>query len=407
MSDTEIVSSSSNKALLLIREVLFFSSLGFFLFKRLFCDVTLWNGQNPFWGEVDQQVDQICESYVPFILIACIVFAFFTTVPKLTRLLACAALIAIGKLVAVANEDSYFFVMTLLIVAAVGISAKKILTFTIGLNIPFLLYTVISSQIGRIENRIDPGRHREYLGYNWTTTPVMIFTYAVFAYLVLRKGKITIWEYLFLNAANFWFFYKTNTRFAFLIIFLLLTFLMVYRAIRDHVIQHSLYRNLFVVIPELCFIFVYGITMLYDPNSGIMLKLDSILSHRLRQCQYSIGKYGLLPFGQPITWVTIGQSTPDNPATYVDTAYLQTLLKFGYVTLIALLLLSSYILYRSFKEKKYALAIVFGCVLVFGLFEQQPFWAEYDVILLLAFADWAKIRDFSHDMPQIGLNRQL
>ena len=391
MPDTAIVCSPSNKVLLRVREILFFASLGIFLFKYLFCDVTLWNGQNLFWGEVDRQIDLICDSYVPLILIVSIVFAFFTTVPKLTRLFASASLIAIGKLVAVVHEDSYFFIMMLLIVAAIGISAKKILIFSIGLNIPFLVYTIISSQLGTIENRIDPSRNREYLGYNWTTTPVMIFSYAVFAYLIIRKGKINIWEYLTLNVVNYWFFHKTNTRFAFLIVFLLLFFLLIYRLVREDDSHHNLFKSLFVLIPSICFVGVYTVTELYTSGSGIMVKLNNILSKRLSQCQYALSKYGLKPFRQPITWVTIGQSTPDNPATYVDTAYLQTLLKFGYISLIALLLISTYILWRSFKCKGYSIAIVFACILVFGLFEQQPFWLEYDVVLLLLFADWSHL----------------
>ncbi len=383
--------SRNNKVLIQIREILFFVPFGLFLIKLLFCDVTLWNGQNEFLGIFDQKVDMLYDSYLPCVLLVCIAFAFFTSVPEPPKIIACVALIVIGKFVSIANENIYFYVFMLLIVAAYGISAKKILLFSLFVNLPLWLFTIVSSQIGKIENRIDPSRNREYLGYNWTTTPVMIFSYAVFAYLIIRKGKINIWEYLTLNVANYWFFHKTNTRFAFLIIFLLLSFLMIYRLFREDDRHQNMFKTLFVLIPSICFVVVYTVTELYTSDSGIMVKLNNILSKRLSQCQYALSKYGFKPFGQPITWVTIGQSTPDNPATYVDTAYLQTLLKFGYVSLIALLLISTYILWRSFKCKGYSIAIVFACILVFGLFEQQPFWLEYDVILLLLFADWSHL----------------
>ena len=146
--------------------------------------------------------------------------------------------------------------------------------------------------------------------------------------------------------------------------------------------------------------------MIYNPGIGIMAKLNRLLSNRLAQCQYAVSKYGYLPFGQPIQWVTIGQSTPDNPPTYVDTAYLQTMLKYGVVSLIALLLISSFIMYRSFNRKTYSVAIVFCFILVFGLFEQQPYWVEYDTILLLAFADWSKIQDAKASLPQLELKHQ-
>lgn len=387
--------SSNNKVLIQLRELLFFIPFGLFLIKFLFCDVTLWNGQNELLGIFDQKIDLLYETHIAWMLLMSIVFTFFTSVPKPPHLIACIALIVTGKLVSITNENIYFYVFMLLIVAAYGINAKKLLLFSIGVNLPFLLFTIISSQFGYIENRIDPSRNREYLGYNWTTTPVMIFSYMVFAYLIIRKGKINIWEYLTLNVVNYWFFHKTNTRFAFLIVFLLLSLLMVLRLVRYGDRHHNLFKTLFVLIPSLCFAGVYTITELYNPNVGIMVKLNRILSKRLSQCQYSLSKYGFKPFGQPITWVTIGQSTPDNPATYVDTAYLQTLLKFGYVTLIAMLLISTYIIWRSFKCKEYSIAIVFACIMVFGLFEQQPFWLEYDVILLLVFADWTKLLGIS------------
>ena len=398
--------NKSNIALLRVREFLFFISFGAFLIRRLFTDVTLWHFQFDFFWNFREKMEMIYDEYIPIVLLVCIAFMLFTTVPKLSRLIVFAALIFVGKMVSITNEDMHMYIMTLLIVAAFGISAKKILTFVIGLNIPPLIATILASQCGVIENRIDPSRNREYLGYNWTTTPVMIFSYALFGYIILRKGKITIWEYLTFNGINAWFFYKTNTRFVFLLVFLVLTFLMVYRLLREHDAPRQLIRNICILIPYLCFFFIYGITMLYDSSIGIMAKFNKLLSYRLSQCQYAINLYGYLPFGQPIQWVTIGQSTPDNPPTYVDSAYLQTMLKYGVISLVVFLLISSYIMYRSFSSKTYSVAILFSFILMFGLVEQQPFWVEYDTILLLVFADWSKIQDEKASLPQLELKHQ-
>ena len=396
----------SNKALVRIREILFFFSFGVFLIRRLFFDVTLWYLKYPQITDIRAHVDDIYTNYVPKILIACIFFTFFTTRPKISRLCIFIAMIISGKLVSIANEDLHFYLMMLLVVAAFGISAKKIAAFVIGVNFPSMIVTVIASQRGLVENRIDPGRNREYLGYNWTTTPVMIFSYGVFGYVMIRKGKITIWEYIILNGINYWFFVKTNTRFAFLIVFLILTFFMVYQLVKEQAAPSKLFRALFILLPHIFFASVYAITMLYTPNSSIMTKINRLLSNRLAQCQYSLGKYGYLPFGQAIRWVTIGQSTPDNPPTYVDTAYLQTLLKFGVVSIVLMLILSSFIMYRSFKNRSYAVAIIFAFILLFGLFEQQPYWIEFNMILLFAFADWSKLQEGSPSLPQLELKHQ-
>ena len=43
---------------------------------------------------------------------------------------------------------------------------------------------------------------------------------------------------------------------------------------------------------------------------------------------------------------------------------------------------------KSFKKKNYIFALAFLTVMVFGLTEQQMFWFEYDVLFMVAFANW-------------------
>jgi hypothetical protein len=296
----------------------------------------------------------------------------------------------VGRFAALVQNDAYIYNALLLIIAAFGVSAKRIMRFFVVLNVPMLIATIVASKNGVIDNWIEIGRDRESLGYTYTTTPVMIFAYVCFSYIILRKGKIGLFEYVILNLINLWLFLRTNSRFAYLIVSIALLFSLVYEKIQNLIIRaiNAGGKQIVVLFPCICFIFIGLLSLKYNPKSYFFWKLNKLLSNRLKQCNYSLKLFGLVPFGQPINFITTARQTADNPATYVDPAYLQTLVRYGYISLLVLLLISSYLIFRSYKEKRYYILLAFLIVLVFGLSEQQLFWFEYDALLLLTFADW-------------------
>ena len=342
---------------------------------------------------INEFISDQFSNYISIILIACIIFTFFTTRPSVARILVFVTIVVIGRIVFGVQEYIYFYNAMLLIVAAYGVRAKRLLLFAMSLSGTLVFVTVVASKIGIIGNVISEGsRHREYLGYNWTTTPVMAFSYAAFIYIILRRCKLTKIEYLVINAVNLYLFMMTNTKFAFLIMILITTLCLVYSNIIGSNKMPRLNVNLAVLLPWLFTVLIYIVSYLYDPRIKIMRRLNILLSKRLSQTRYSMSIYDIKPFGNPIVWVTTGNATRNNPATYVDTAYLQTLLKYGWVPLVMLLMLSSWLILRAYLERRYYIAVVFVFILVFGLFEQQLFWYEYDIILLLSFADWRSLK---------------
>lgn len=380
---------STKNILKSIKSALYYFSLICFLLHRLLFNVTVWSNHFYKFAVFRESFRDYYINDLYLIIFACIIISFFVYKPNIPLILFFATLIFSGKQMYIHNEDVYMYLVMLLLVAAYKEDCRKIFIVVLTYNLSSLLITVIASQTGVIENIIELGRDREFLGYTWTTTPVMIFAYSVFMYGVLRKGKFNIFEYSIISVINVWFFIKTNTRFAFLIVFLYLFCIWLTNNTIDLkgrlvlILERSA-----VALPWICFAFIYGISMAFDENNSVMVTLNRLLSNRLRQCQYSILKYGLLPWGQPITWVKTTSATADNPATYVDTAYLQTLLKFGFMSIILLLAVYSYCLYKSFKKKNYIFALAFLTVMVFGLTEQQMFWFEYDVLFMVAFANW-------------------
>ena len=374
-----------------VREIIYLICLGLFGIKKIFFGETLWKVAYPFLVEYETTITDIYENKLIYLLWFCIVLAFFTTKPKLLHILLAIFLVIAGKKASLIQGDVYIYLEMLFIVAAVGLSAKKLLVFWMSFNIPILVVTVIASKLNVVENIIEIGRNREFLGFVWTTTPVMIFAYAVFEYIILRKGELRMPELVCICSLNVWLFLRTNTRFAFLIVFLVIGVFAVYKfskEIRGFLRQ---IRHWLVALPWLFFSITYISAVIYDQNDSVMSKFNHLLSNRLKQCNYSLQIYPLKPWGQFIEFVQTRFATADNPATYVDTAYLQILLRFGYCIITGYLILSSILIYRAFKERRVYIALVFITILVFGLFEQQLYWLQFDIILLLSFASWKSL----------------
>lgn len=384
------------------REILYIFCLCIFGIKKIFFGETLWKVAFPVLVEFEERITEIYKENLISLLWICVIIAFFSLKPNILNYLIAGFLLYVGRCASLIQGDVYFYIGALLVVAAVGLSAKKILVVWLSFNLPILIATIVSSKIGILENWIEVGRNREFLGFVWTTTPVMIFSYAVFEYLVLKRGKLGVFSIVLICSVNIWLFMKTNTRFSFLIIFGVLAVFSLYNnsdGIKRLVVES---KSGFVALPWFCCAMVYTASVYYESSNVIMYKVNRVLSNRLAQCNYSFTIYPLKPFGQVIEFVQTRFATPDNPATYVDTAYLQLLLRYGWLALIAFLVVSSMIIWRAYKEERFYIAIVFGIILIFGLFEQQLYWFQFDIILLLAFADWRDLPMCSDRINKIG-----
>lgn len=375
-----------------VYEIVYLVLLGFFTVVRLVIIVTKWRDTYP---AIEQFAARVWDFYLgdfQNVLLFVAIFRLITyhrgKIPLRVFLGGCIILV---KVIYNNTGDVYPLLGMLLIVASLGVDAKKVLYNFLFINIPFLILTVTASKVGILENFVEAGRNREYLGYTWTTTPVMIFTYAMLVYIVLRKGSMTAIEYGIISVVNIWLFFKTNTRFAFLIAFGGSSFFYVFMQRHTSKKLGVPPKQLVLLVPWLFELIILLSTIYYNENNKILYAANRILSNRLKQCNYSFNLYGIKTFGQTIYWVTITNATKDNPPTYVDTAYLQPLLKYGWIYMIVILLMVTYLLYRTYKEELPVMTYIILGILVFALTEQQLYWFEYDVFLFIIFADWRKL----------------
>ncbi len=392
MSEKYCFNLSDNKIVKILSEIYFFFMLGAFWSKRLI-GATKWTLKYKFIMSFWKDTVDFFDEKLVYLLIIFIVLRAIIVKISMKKLITFTTLIVFAELARLKSGDTYILVIFLLIVAANEIDGKRIISFFTILNILLFTITIVGALSGILENQIEVGRNREYLGFNWTTTSVMLFTYFIFYYIVLKKGNITVLSFSIISLINIWLFIKTNTRFAFLISMSVLFVFFVISEFLKYLIDKKGLKVFLIFLPWLLFSFILVISIKYNENSMVMSQINSILSNRLQQCKTAFLNYDILPFGQPINWVMTMDATKDLQANYVDTAYLQFLLCYGYITIIMLLALCSYLLYRVYNKKIYSLVFVFAAILVFGLTERQLFWIEYDSFLLLLFANLDNLCD--------------
>ena len=205
---------------------------------------------------------------------------------------------------------------------------------------------------------------------------------------MLKKGELNILEIVTFFSVIMWLFIKTNTRFAFLISMAVLLFFIVFRGKLNNPVNNSeSMHKVLLIMPWALFLIVFFASIKYNSSNLVIYKINSLLSNRLQQCKTALSTYEMLPFGQKVKWIFTTEGTNEIMANYVDTAYLQFLICYGYISIIVLLAFCSYLLHRAFERKIYSLMYVFSAILFFGLTERQLFWIEYNSFMLLMFSD--------------------
>ena len=190
---------------------------------------------------------------------------------------------------------------------------------------------VFFSIIGIVENWdffTESDRPRWGLGYTYPTHTSSVFFMAVLLFCYLRREKITILLILCIELLNIWLFSYTDSRAG-----------MVLSAITPIVfwmIKHTKRKKIEWVLQwafPVCAVLMIFMSLKYD-GSGLLEKVNALLSDRLYLSGKALKTYGIHLFGQKIVWVGLGgmghtQTALAGEYNYVDSSYIRILLDNG------------------------------------------------------------------------------
>lgn len=322
---------------------------------------------------------------------------------QITKFILC--VVIVGLLLIEGVYRRYFNIINLgvLILCAVGVDQKKIVKAFFCVIGSLTLFTVISALAGFIPNLVNY-RDAAYtvkryaFGMEYPTDFCTRVLFLMCSYYWLRGEECHLFEYAFVIPIAIFFKVFCDANLSCACILALGLILFVIRcfhcnSIKSKIKHHKLNNAGSFFLPWIPYIFCAFIIIMsycYDKSSSIMVKLNSIFHDRLRLGKIGLDRYKITLFGQSVPMNGNGGSTDKKTIHYffLDSSYINILLKNGAATLFCILSIFSILILRNYKIKKYDR--VFILILIVGqcIFEHHIIELSFLPFLVIPFADF-------------------
>ena len=296
------------------------------------------------------------------------------------------------------NTNNLTMVLYLpILLAAIGVDDNKLIKTTVIVQGMVLTVVILLSQLSIIEDYIfEPfGRQRHGLGFTWTTIAPVIFFYFSLGIIYIHRNLLKLSTISILEIFNVFFYVLTDTKMTFFLLTIFLLFIYIQSINKNRFKYLSKFKYIYVVFPFLMLFLSIALVLCYNQSSQLWVKLDALLSHRLRLGRDAFYAYGIELFGKNIEWIgfNISNYTSTEIAAnynYVDSSYLQLSINFGLIFVTAVLLLYSYAIFKAVRYKDYYLVMILICILVLSLTEPRLMNFAFNPFPLMAFSGKGK-----------------
>lgn len=263
----------------------------------------------------------------------------------------------------------------------------KVFVITIGGG---LLLTVLAAKLGLIMGltigRSDSPAIRYALGTVYTTDLAARTFYLQLMYVVLRKFKLTLPEYIAGFAFSIMMYIITDTRVDFILMIATLVLALGYKYVVN--ILEFLGIKVLIGLGLLATFGMVILTYLYTPNIGILRLLDKVLSTRLQNGHIAFENYNVTVFGQYI--FQQGNGGLHKGAFhyfFIDCTFVRILMMFGFVTFVLFMASICYMLKRFMDKQAYALVIALILIVVSSLIDHHMTELSFNIIFLAMFSN--------------------
>ncbi|WP_224429748.1 hypothetical protein [Lactobacillus amylovorus] len=276
----------------------------------------------------------------------------------------------------------------LFILTAINVDFDKILKIFIITATTLLLFTMLCNALGLIQTIYvqRAGVVRNTFGYRFPTDFAQLIVYILLADLTLCMGhsqnilpRIIIYILL-----GFFTSFYSDARLGSGTIFLLIPAALILKYGKK-LIKSTVLKWLEKYIFILCTIFsIFIMNKFISSSNGFLTALDEFTSYRLTNTRMGISFFGSTIFGQDI-YSRINQFF--RGWFYIDSSYYIFLLEYGIVLLILIEFGYIWSIKRCIKVKNYIIPFICMFVVLDSLIDQQFYLLEYNVFLLIPFAN--------------------
>lgn len=281
------------------------------------------------------------------------------------------------------------FIFLIFIIGAKNVEFKKIVKVYFYLILPLLIFTIISSKLGIVEDLVyyQNGVFRHSFGVSYPTDFAAYIFYLMVAYIYIKNNQLPVVSYLLMLiiAILVYNFCHARLDVGCMIILLFTSLLIRYNKIN---FKSKLVKICLVCSFLFCSLFMISITYNYDWTNSFHAKIDSILSGRLTIGRKNLDKYDIKLFGQQIDDHGFGGNlTFEYEETdYIDCSYLRILLKYGLITFTFLLFASLLFNFQLYKNGHYLLLALIFIISINSIVAQHYMDFSYNITLFAMFA---------------------
>ena len=272
--------------------------------------------------------------------------------------------------------------LPIFIYSARNMEVNKILRISYIISLVMLVFIILSSYLGIIQNYIyySALRERQYLGFRYALYPSSILCNIIFLKVYLEKENISWLSLICLLVANYVLFQYTDSRLTFILGVALIVFSTIMK--KSQKFREILLNRTFIwSFLMLALLSIYA-TINYDYLSDWQSDLNEALGGRLSLGNSTLKFYGYGLFGKTLSLSGNGldENGMLNTSTYdyVDNLYVLLLLRAGIIFLFIFLVAMTIIMKKIYIQKDSYLYIIFILLAFHGIIDDLIMLPQYN-----------------------------
>lgn len=297
------------------------------------------------------------------------------------------------------SEDFMLFAMGIFILGAREVDFKKIIYLYFYIGLIVLLFVVISSLTGIIQNLVyrreqTTGTIRQSFGVVYPTDFAAHVLYLALAYCYLYFTRLTAKSYIVFCLLAALLIYYCDARLSAVALLLLIPVTMIGKNAQQGKRLAKKIANYYWTIPILSAYVMFLLTYFYRQSNPLLQKINSLLSGRLALGERGFNQYGFSILGQHMVERSWGGTTgmkmfmtDQSKYFFIDSSFIRIMILYGIIAFVLILGIMTIISFRSVSFGSYALATILVIVSISAVVEQRLLDISYNPFLIALLAD--------------------
>jgi len=285
------------------------------------------------------------------------------------------------------TKFEFLLFMLLFVLASRNIDFKKFVKFDFKIKICLLIFITLLGITGIFPNftREINGTFKQALGFYHPNTLGVFIIIILLEFIYLKENKLNLKDWVLIITLIFicYFICKSRTS-IYIFIFVLIINIILKRF--KNIFNKRIIKFSFIVLPFIIVGFSFAIVSLYQDRHPIALKLDDILTTRIKYASKFLDEYDVSLFGEKIETVTTRESLLYNQVPKIlDMGYIRVALNGGILILVILIMVQSVIQYKAIKNNNITVLICNTFFIILGFTETYGYILAFNFILLSLF----------------------